>query len=218
MQFTLDGRLRRSKVHEERDTSLAATLAILTTVMASEIPIARPPAICEIKVTTAGTDGVLLRWKGGTPPFVVLRSDAADFTATRDTRILAAGVTIREYRDRIGRGERYWYQVMDRHSPPLLFRTEPNDPHEGELVTIRGAGFNPDCKGNHLIIEGTMDAAPLQRCTSSSVSFQVPLHSVSGDVEVMTDRGPGLFGSALEDCEGIPRDAVTWSGEHANHR
>lgn len=193
--------------------AIAATFAILTTVMASEIPVARPPAICDLKVTAVGTDAVLLRWKGGTPPFVVLRSDAADFTAARDVRALAGAVPIREFRDRIGRGVRYWYQVMDRHSPPLLFRIEPNDPHEGDLVTIRGAGFNPDCKRNHLIIEGTMDAAPLQRCTSSSVSFQVPLHSVSGDIEVMTDRGPGMFGSALEDCEGIPREALTWSNE-----
>jgi hypothetical protein len=63
-----------------------------------------------------------------------------------------------------------------------------------------------------------MDAAPLQHCASSSVSFRVPMHSVSGHIEVMTDRGPGLFGSALEDCQGIPREAVTWSDEHANHR
>jgi len=198
--------------------ALAATFAFLTTVMADEIPVARPPAICELKVTTAGTSGVLLRWKGGTPPFVVLRSDAADFTAAGDVRVLAAGVALRDYRDRVGSGERYWYQVMDRHSPPLLFRTEPDVPHEGELVTIHGAGFDPNCKGNHLIIEGTMDVAPLQHCTSSTVSFKVPLHAVSGVLEVMTGRGLGVFGSALGDCEGTPREAVTWSNEHADHR
>jgi hypothetical protein len=202
--------MKRSRV------AAAATFAILTTVRASEIPVARPPAICDIKVTTTGTDGVLLRRKGGTPPFVVLRSDAADFTAARDVRVLATAE--REFRDRVGRGQRYWYQVMDRHSPPLLFRTEPDVPHEGELVTIRGAGFDPNCKGNHLIMEGTMDVAPLQDCTSSSVSFKVPLHAVSGELEVMTGRGLGVFGSALEDCEGIPREAVTWSNEHAEHR
>jgi hypothetical protein len=197
---------------------LTATLAALTTVVASEIPIVRPPAICGLKVTQAGTDVVLLRWQGGTPPFVVLRSDAADFTAARDVRVLAAGVAPREYRDRVGRGKRYWYQVIDRHSPPLLFRIEPDVLHEGELVTIHGAGFDANCKGNHLIVEGTMDAASLEHCTSSSVSFKVPLHAVSGEIEVMTDRGLGVFGSTLEDCDGIPRGAVTWSNEHAEHR
>jgi hypothetical protein len=83
--------MKRSRV------ALAATLAILTTVMASEIPVSRPPAICDVKVTTVGTDGVLLRWKGGTPPFVVLRSDAADFTAARDARVLAAGFASPDY-------------------------------------------------------------------------------------------------------------------------
>ena len=204
--------MKRSRV------AAAATFAILTTVRASEIPVARPPAICGLKVTAAGADGVLLRWTGGTPPFVVLRSEAADFTAARDVRVLAAGVASREYRDRVGRGQRYWYQVMDRHSPPLLFRIEPDAPHEGELVTIHGAGFDVNCKRNHLIMEGTMDVAPLQDCTSSSVSFKVPLHAVSGELEVMTGRGLGVFGSALEDCEGIPREAVTWSNEHAEHR
>jgi len=198
--------------------TLAATFAFLTTVMADEIPVARPPAICELKVTMAGTGGVLLRWKGGTPPFVVLRSDAADFTAARDVRVLATGVALREYRDRVGSGERYWYQLMDRHSPPLVFRTEPDIPHEGELVTIHGAGFDPNCKGNHLIMAGTMDVAPLQRCTFSSVSFKVPLHAVSGELQVLTGRGLGVFGSALEDCEGILREAVTWSNEHADQR
>jgi hypothetical protein len=72
--------MRRSRV------ALAATLTILTTVMASEIPVARPPAICELTVTNAGADVVLLRWKGGTPPFVILRSDAADFTTAGDVR------------------------------------------------------------------------------------------------------------------------------------
>jgi hypothetical protein len=62
--------MKRSRV------ALAATFAFLTTVLADEIPVARPPAICELKVTTVETGGVLLRWKGGTPPFVVLRSDA----------------------------------------------------------------------------------------------------------------------------------------------
>ncbi len=97
-------------------------------------------------------------------------------------------------------------------------RAGPNLPPEGELVTIHGAGFDANCKENHLIVEGTMAAAPLQHCTSSSVSFKVPRHSVSGELEVMTDRGLGVFGSALEDCDGIPREAVTWSSEHANHR
>mgnify|MGYP007017458779 FL=1 len=85
--------------------AVAAAFAILTTVRASEIPVARPPAICGLKVTAAGADGVLLRWTGGTPPFVVLRSEAADFTAARDVRVLAAGVASREYRDRVGRGQ-----------------------------------------------------------------------------------------------------------------
>jgi hypothetical protein len=85
-------------------------------------------------------------------------------------------------------------------------------------VTIHGAGFDANCKGNHLIVEGTMDAAPLQQCTSSSVSFNVPMHSVSGELEVMTDRGLGVFGSALEDCQGILREAVTWPDGHANDR
>jgi len=197
---------------------LTASFAALTAVVASETPIVRPPAICGLKVTSAGTDAVLLRWTGGTPPFVVLRSDASDFTAARDVRVLAAGVAPREYRDRFGPEKRYWYQVMDRHSPPLLFRIEPDDPHEGALVTIYGAGFDAKCGGNHLIMAGEMDAAPLQHCTSSSVSFKVPLHAGSGELGVMTDRGLGVFGSTLEDCDGIPREAATWSNGHADHR
>jgi hypothetical protein len=169
-------------------------------------------------VTAPVTDAVLLRWERGTPPFVILRSDSADFTAAADVRVLAAGIAVRQYRDHVGKATRYWYQVMDRYSPPLLFRIEPNDPHEGDIVTIHGAAFSPECKGNHLVLEGSMDTAPLEHCTFSSVSFTVPMHSVSGDIEVMTDRGLGLFGSTLDDCEGIPRAAVTWSGERADGR
>lgn len=63
-----------------------------------------------------------------------------------------------------------------------------------------------------------MDAVPLQDCTSTSVRFKVPLHGISDEPEVMTERGLGRFGSTLEDCEGIPRGPVTWSSAAESDR
>ena len=196
---------------------LCAALTV-PVVFATEIPVPRPPAICGLTVVAVGSGAIVLRWEGGTPPFLVLRGDDEDFTAAKDVRLLASDVAAREFRDRAEGGQRYWYQVADRHSPPLLFRTDPRAPHDGDLVTIHGVGFATNCRDNHLILGGQMDAAPLQNCTLTSVQFKVPLHVISDEPMVMTGRGLGRFGSVLEDCEGIPRGAVTWSPGGSSQR
>lgn len=207
-----DTRTRPGRAGPE-GVALAVLCTALTvpTVFATEIPVARPPAICGVTVTAVGSDAIVIRWEGGTPPFLVLRGDDGDFTAAKEVRLLASDVAVREFRDRVEGARRYWYQVADQNSPPLLFRTDPSDPHEGEVVTIHGAGFDSNCRNNHLILGGQMDVAPLQNCTFTSVEFKVPLHVISDEPMVMTERGLGRFGSILEDCEGIPREAVTWS-------
>ena len=177
---------------------------------ASEIPVARPPAICGVTVTTDASGVIIVRWKGGTPPFQVVRGDNEDFTIAQDVRILAPDVAASEFRDRTEPEKRYWYQVADRNSPPLLFRTDPQDPHEGDLVTIHGIGFASKCDANHLILGGDMDDVPLRNCSATSVQFKVPLHVISEEPMIMTERGLGRFGSELDDCEGIPRGPVTW--------
>ena len=208
---------KNSRTRQERAGPKGGAIAVLCTaltaaaVSATEIPVARPPAICGVTATVLDSGEIVLRWEGGTPPFLVLRGDDEDFTAAREVRLLASDVAAREFRDRVEGGRRYWYQVADRNSPPLLFRTDPSDPHEGDLVTIHGVGFDSNCRNNHLILGGRMDAVPLQNCTFTSVQFEVPLHVISDEPMVMTGRGLGRFGFDLEDCNGIPKGAVTWT-------
>jgi hypothetical protein len=181
------------------------------TAIADQIPVPRPPAICAITVTAADPRSIVVLWKGGTTPFLVVRGDDEDFTAARNVQVLASDVAGREFRDHPPAGKRFWYQVADRNSPPLLFRIEPAVPHEGDLVSIHGIGLSSNCDQNHLIIGGTFDGAPLRNCSPRSVQFKVPLHVTSDETMIWTANGLGRFSGELDDCEGIPRGPVTWS-------
>ncbi len=64
------------------------TAMSVAAVSATETPVIRPPAICHLRVMISGAGAIVVRWEAGTPPFIVVRGDAEDFTAAGDLRIL----------------------------------------------------------------------------------------------------------------------------------
>lgn len=177
---------------------------------ATSVVVDPPPRICDITAELVGANEVVIRWRSGTPPFLVLRGDREDFTAA-EVRLLASDVTARQFRDRVDTRKRSWYQVMDLNSPPLLLGTDPPDPHVGDVLTIQGVGFATKCADNHVIQAGKLDAMPIRQCSLTSLEIEVPIHALSDEIMVMTPRGLGRFGSELQDGEGIPRGPVTWA-------
>ena len=125
-----------------------------------EIPVPRPPEICNLRVTRASpSSSVTVTWSGGTPPFSVVRADAECFGKASEVRYLVDGVSGHRYVDKssLVPGKRYWYQVFDDNSPMEVWYMGPPEPKGsdpkvmhpdgkgdcGDLDTCRGAPRKP---------------------------------------------------------------------------
>ena len=67
----------------------------------SRIPLSVPPEICDLDVVANHETGdVRVSWSGGTPPFIVVRSDTEDLRLAKKLEVVAPAVRTNEFVDR----------------------------------------------------------------------------------------------------------------------
>ena len=90
------------------------------------------PEICDVAVKLDPISGAVVTWSGGTPPFLIVRGNAARFDRASELNYIER---IREHRyvDSTVRepGRRYYYQVYDNFSARELF-SGPEHSHDVE--------------------------------------------------------------------------------------
>ena len=90
------------------------------------------PEICDVAVTLDPASGAVVTWSGGTPPFLIVRGNAARFDRASELNYIER---IREHRyvDSSVRqsDRRYYYQVYDNFSARELF-SGPEHSHDVE--------------------------------------------------------------------------------------
>lgn len=173
-----------------------------------------PPEICELSVKAdPGSGDALLSWSGGTPPFVVVRGDAGSLDEATKVEYLSMNVAGRRFLDSgaLRKGHRFYYQVYDHNSVPEVFTMTPDDPHEGDVATIRGIGFSRDCARNIVVFDGGLEVRPRGKCDFTGFQFTIPLGAVSGSLMFVSPNGVGGFGDHQSyRCDGMPRSPATW--------
>lgn len=178
------------------------------------IPLDRPPDICDLAVAVDPmTRDVTVTWSGGTPPFVVVRSDRESFRDDEHLDVLAMTLSSREYVDPAGRpsGGRRYYQVYDVNSGPKVYGFFPNAGLPGSQVRVRGTGFPSDCEDITVFLGGS--EAPTKRdCSFTGFTFEVPPKSHVGYLVIVTPGGATVAGGLDEEemCHGKPRHPVSW--------
>ena len=183
-------------------TARAVLLGILATigdtqrVRASQIPVYRPPASRDEVVTwVPERSEVRVEWRGGSPPFTVVRADAEDFLRATDIQYVVIDTKRRTVRDAITGGgrTRYWYRVYDRKVDPEVFAFEPEVPTSGQELKIIGVGFDRTCSSNLVGVAGGPDYEVLV-CSFTHLRVRVPPMALSGTFWVRTSHGSGGIG------------------------
>lgn len=108
--------------------SCLAVAACTLAYAASRTPINVPPEICDLVVVADHETGdVRVSWSGGTPPFIVVRSDTEDLRLATRLDVVAPAARVSEFVDPrafLAR-RRLFYQVYDRNSLPDIFGFSP---------------------------------------------------------------------------------------------
>jgi hypothetical protein len=191
-----------------------AGLVLLSPVYAeSPEPKDVPPDICDVAaVADQGTGDVIVSWSGGTPPFTVVRSDAADFRKAALVDVVASGIPSRRFVDRkaFDPDERLYYQVYDPTSPPDVFGFSPDGGLPGAEIRVRGVGFPSNC--DEIVLQAGGVEVPIKLdCSFTGFVFKVPQNAVTGHLLVGTPAGVADAGLDQEMyCNGTPRHPVTW--------
>lgn len=191
-------------------------LAALATPALAETTVPRdlPPEICDLSVVAdpTGSDATLT-WSGGTPPFMVVRSESEDFSADEYLEVLALAVPSRQFVDRgvVASDGRLFYQVFDANSQPQIFRFTPNAGLPGSQVQVRGVGFPSDCNQITVLVGGAEVPTKLD-CSFTGFTFEVPTDSVTGYLMVATPAGATVAGSPYqgEYCKGQLQPPRSW--------
>lgn len=179
--------------------SLGTVTGMLLTSASGETPVPKGtplPEICNIQVALADTSwNVIVSWTGGTPPFVVMRGTADDFTQADSVEVIATDLFEREYSDHNAAkdGTHYYYLVYGENSVPEIFSIVPNGGRPGQPITIRGAAFSDDCTENSVYFAGK-SARITEDCRFDRIVFAVPEDAVTGYVVVSSPGGAGFPG------------------------
>jgi hypothetical protein len=174
-------------------------------------PATNGPEICDFSVEAGGKSGmVLLRWTGGTPPFIVMRSDRESFSNDADLVMVESRAPNRlvGVSERTGTRYPYWYQAFDRNSVPQAFSVKPLKFKKGQTVTVRGIGFSKDCAQNRVLVAGTA-ADDVRGCSGSGLKFRAPSDA---DASAITFEGPHGNGGVGDQqrCKGVLQHPLTW--------
>lgn len=133
---------------------LLVLLACFSTVRALEEPANLSPEICDLVVKSdSRSSNAVITWSGGTPPFSVVRGDAARFDQATEVMHLSETVSKRRYVDlgALRSGRRYYYQVYDLNSAPEVFSIRSDQEPEGSGPASRNDDPAPDsnyCRGS----------------------------------------------------------------------
>ena len=192
-------------------------LAFLTALMPAQAettePSNVPPEICDLVVTAdRGTGDVVVNWSGGTPPFVVVRSNADDLRLAQRLEVVTASSRSRRVVDHdvLASGRRLFYQVYDHNSQPQVFGFSPDGGLPGAEIRVRGVGFPSDC-GKIKVMAGGVDVPEKLDCGFLGFTFRVPVNGMTGYLLVATPAGATVAGAQSEPtCNGKPRRARSW--------
>ena len=195
--------------HHHRPLALSAALLLALTAARA----AAPPEICGLTATLPeGSTSVVLVWRGGAPPYTVVRANAGSLGEATHIQYLSFGHATRRFVDpgAAALGHAFHYQVYDLHSLPEIFAMSPEHPAAGDVVTLRGVGFGPSCASTRVRVGG--DEVGIEPgCTATQIRFVAPGPLSRESVSVVTGRGSGSFGTVQGTrCEGGARRAVTW--------
>lgn len=183
---------------------------------ASQVLVPRQPTPKNVRVSQDAA-GVRVAWEGGEPPFVVVRARTKTFLDDPSLTYLTTHEMERELLDpsaRPGDG-RYYYQVYDKNSRPVIFSVTPVHVGDGDVLTVRGVGFSATCDENKLLFEGDRpeDAPPILDCTTTELRMRVPASATSDGIVVLTPTGHAM--DEVDPCQGTGEadctpDPVTW--------
>ena len=215
---------------------LPIILALCVPAMATSVePQHVPPEICHLAVARHPSGDVLVTWSGGTAPFTVIRSPSPVLTSPQDRegsgpvlaiatgtasrtpqtkpviQVVASNVQSRHVLDRdVAKSSRRWYyQVYDRHSAPVVLGFAPDGGLPGSWISVHGAALVSDCNLLTVKIAG-VEAKVKRRCTFTGFDFQVPANMITGSLIVATPAGASIVGDMLDYCNGKPRQMVSW--------
>jgi hypothetical protein len=139
-----------------------------------------------------GASSVIINWSDGVAPFAVQRSESPNFLAptnlTYVTRSIAGGPVSDPV---LNDGNTYFYLVSDVNAPTQVYSlAAAAGPgiFEDDNLLIDGVGFDPSCANNAVYFEGGTPAN-LIACSSTQIEAEVPVHSISGNVVVVSPRG-----------------------------
>jgi hypothetical protein len=170
-----------------------------------------PPEICDIAVRADLKQGsVLLTWKGGTSPFMVVRSKEATLSDKSDVTIIESSVQTRALSipEHPGLRYPYWYQVFDANAAPEAFSVKPAAFTKGQLITLRGVGFSNDCALNRVTVGGFL-AEDVRDCSRNGLKFRAPVDSGASGIRIQAPAGDGGVGDQQR-CKGSIRHPQTW--------
>jgi len=108
------------------------------------------PEICDVAVTFDPAAGAVVTWSGGTPPFLIVRGNAARFDQASDLHYIER-IQDRRYVDSSVRqpDRRYYYQVYDNFSAREIFSGPEHSHDTGNEHETGDGGENPPPDNNY---------------------------------------------------------------------
>ena len=142
----------------------------------------------------------MVSWSGGYPPFLVMRSEAAEILDGVRLDWFAVDTEDRRFLDRTAAtsDQRYYYRVYSKNSPPRVFAMQPAAPRSRDTVTLYGVGFGTECEDNHVMFISSpwIDVSVVEPCEPMQLGFSIPAVTGVGRIMVITPTGACEIGDA----------------------
>jgi len=193
--------------------TLLRTIAFLPPLLLTTLTLAQqpPPEVCDLAVSAELKRGsVIVTWKGGTPPFVVVRSKEATLSDKGDVVIIESNLDTRTLviPEHPGLRDPYWYQVFDSNAVPEAITVKPALFTKGQTISLRGVGFSKDCALNKVTVGG-VPAEDVRDCSRNGLKFRAPVSSEASQIRVQGPTGNGGV-SDQQRCNGEIRHPQSW--------
>ncbi|MEW5806542.1 MAG: hypothetical protein AB1756_04230 [Acidobacteriota bacterium] len=162
-------------------------------VFAEENPVAPPPEVQTLSISKDVPGGnVVLNWSDGMTPFAVERSESKNFLAPTNLTYVTRSTPSGPVNDPVlNDGKTYYYLVSDANSPTQVYSIQAaagTGIYEDDDLIIDGVGFDQVCNNNSVYYEGGLSAT-LLTCSSTQIQAEVPVHSISGNIIVVSPNG-----------------------------
>jgi len=169
------------------------------------------PQVCDLSVRADMKSGIVwVVWNGGTPPYVVVRSNQAALSEQSDVRIVESRLTSRALGipERLSDRYPYRYQVYDASAVPEAISVKPARFKKGQVVALRGFGFAKDCALNRVTVAG-LPAEEVSGCSQHGLKFRAPADADASGIAIHGPSGDGGAGDQQR-CNGVIRRPQTW--------